>query len=667
MANTIFYMLTAMLVGMIFTVISYALGMALIPARSTEDKNQKMADAMIAPVLGFSAYLVVVNFLYQLSIPYVLVTIIVLLLSILIIVPKRKKIAPPKEFPWFYIAISFVLSFVTIYAVFPKMIDGGLYFPPSSYDHARIALVDSVEKNGLPLLAPWITNGGEFVPVGYHYGIHVLMGYIADLTKIDNFIVASAVQYVIAEVTILLIGALAVIVSKKRDSLYFMLLLLISSSALVGIFENVVPAGDRFGFWPFWYNLIWCPHHCIAASMVIVMILLVEELLNSSTRKDSLMISVLIGLATAASAYCSIYSGAIAVLFYIVAFFVYMIFDSKLKDDFKRKFWYFMLSVAVGVLLALPYLIDLIKNALHVPTFEFGYVPFIPTEEGMLAPIIMFLKMYLLYLPIRIGVQYIFGFIGIIGFIIIFVNRKRKRIAEPGDEFLMRLVTFAIISFVIVFFIHSSIYSNDFGWRTIIPAKYIGIAFGSSLLMRVYSKLRDRKLLKVALGLVLVILSFWDIDREVGQILIQRDDYPELHMELANIRDGWVELQEHTDENDIVLCSVDDYPEIFPDWGSGTPNYMFSFYANRYSLMGDYPYAVTSGASLGQDKIDELHSRISLFFEGDPKEEEVDYFADTEKVKAIFVVKQDGLFDNEGSIRSRYPHMVEGECYKIYY
>ena len=83
--------------------------------------------------------------------------------------------------------------------------------------------------------------------------------------------------------------------------------------------------------------------------------------------------------------------------------------------------------------------------------------------------------------------------------------------------------------------------------------------------------------------------------------------------------------------------------------------------------MGDYPYAVTSGASMGRDRIDELHSRVSEFFEGNPTEEEVDYFADTEKVKAIFVVKQDGLYTNEGSIRSRYPQMIEGRNYKIYY
>lgn len=668
MANTILDMLIAMLMGMVITIFNYALGMALLPARATEDKDRGMIYAMIAPTLGFSVGLAVVNFLYQLSSPDILVTIVLFLSSMLIIVPKRKKIVPPKEFPWLYIVISLVLSFVTIYAVSPKIIDGGLYFPRSAYDHARIALVYSIEKNGLPLLAPWSTNMGELIPVGYHYGIHVLMGYIADLTEMDNMVVASAVHWAIAETTILLIGALTVIVSKKRDSLYTSLLLLVSSSASFGILEKTVPAGERFGFWTFLDNLIWSPHHFVAASMVIVLIMLVEELMVSSTRRDSLLVSALIGLTAAASAYCSIYSGAIAVLFYIVAFFINMIFDSKLRDDFKRKFWYFMLSVAVGALLALPYLIDLIKNALHVPTFEFGYVPFIPTEEGMLAPVIMFFKMYLLYLPIRLGVQYIFGFIGIIGFIAIFINRKRKRITEPGDEFITRLVTFAIISFVIIFFIHSSIYSNDFGWRTVIPAKYIGIAFGSSLLTWVYGKLRERKLpIKIALGLVLVIMCFGDFDKEVKQVIIQRDDYHELHIELADIRDGWEELQKHTDENDIVLCAVDNYPEIFPDWGSGTANYMFSYYADRYSPMGDYPYAVTSGASMGQDRINELHTRISKFFDGNPKEEEVDYFADIEKVKAVFVVRQDGLFDDEGSIRDRYPHVVEGKNYKIYY
>ena len=668
MAGTILDMLTALLVGMVVIIICYALGMALLPERLTENKDRGIPYAMIAPVLGFSVLIVVVNFLYQLSFSDLWVTAVLFPASILIIFLKRKKLTLPKSFPWLYIAIVTLLSCVVIYAVFPKMIDGGLYFTPSAYDHSRIALVNSIEKNGLPLLAPWSTNNGELIPVAYHYGIHVFMAYIADLIEMDCFVVAAGIHFVISVATILLIGAFTLIVAKKRKLLYVSLLLFISSSGAFGIFENVVQAGDRFGFWIAFDNLIWSPHHVIAAVMVLILILLAEELLSCDSKKDSLVVASLIGIVTAASAYCSVYSGAIAVFSYIVVFFIGMIFDYRLREDFKRKFWYFALSVVVGGSLALPYLIDLIKNASDVSAVQFGYAPYLPIQEGAFGALMMLLKMYLAYLPIRIGAQYIFGLIAIVGFVFLYFNKKRKEVIDASDAFKMRLATFTIFSFAIIFFIHSSIYSNDFGWRTIFAAQYIGIAFGSALLGRVIGWLRGKKLpIKIAVGLVLLIMCFGDADRPINEILVQKDDYHELHIELADIKEGWEELQKYTDENDIVLCAVDNYQEIFPEMGSGSGNYMFSYYANRYSPMGDYPYAVTGGISMGQDKIDELHSRISAFFDGNPTEEEVNYFADTEKVKAIFVVKQDGLYTEEGSIRSRYPHMIEGRNYKIYY
>ena len=85
MASIIFDMLTALLVGMVVIIICYALGMALLPERLTENKDRGIPYAMIAPVLGFSVLIVVVNFLYQLSFSDLWVTAVLFPASILII------------------------------------------------------------------------------------------------------------------------------------------------------------------------------------------------------------------------------------------------------------------------------------------------------------------------------------------------------------------------------------------------------------------------------------------------------------------------------------------------------------------------------------------------------------------------------------------------------
>ena len=176
------------------------------------------------------------------------------------------------------------------------------------------------------------------------------MAYIADLIEMDCFVVAAGIHFVISVATILLIGAFTLIVAKKRKLLYASLLLFISSSGSFGVLGNIVQDGDRFGFWTAFDNLIWSPHHVIAAVMVLILILLAEELLSCDSKKDSLVVASLIGIVTAASAYCSVYSGAIAVFSYIIVFFIGMIFDYRLREDFKRQFLYFALSVVSSAL-----------------------------------------------------------------------------------------------------------------------------------------------------------------------------------------------------------------------------------------------------------------------------------------------------------------------------
>ena len=111
-------------------------------------------------------------------------------------------------------------------------------------------------------------------------------------------------------------------------------------------------------------------------------------------------------------------------------------------------------------------------------------------------------------------------------------------------------------SVAIIFIIHSSIYSNDFGWRTIFAAQYIGIAFGSALLGRVIGWLRGKKLpIKIAVGLVLLIMCFGDADRPINEILVQKDDYHEtLKLENNKYNNGDLLLYTFGNKNTFSCC-----------------------------------------------------------------------------------------------------------------
>ena len=82
--------------------------------------------------------------------------------------------------------------------------------------------------------------------------------------------------------------------------------------------------------------------------------------------------------------------------------------------------------------------------------------------------------------------------------------------------------------------------------------------------------------------------------------------------------------------------------------------------------MGDHAYAITSGARLGADRLQRLRQTVTSFFAGNLTAEETDYIVDVQKVKALLVTPQDGLYYHEGALRGRYPRLIEGKNFKVY-
>lgn len=72
---------------------------------------------------------------------------------------------------WGGILAALIISFLIIHAVLPLFTDDGIYFSMSAADNTRVCLTNSIIRNGLPPLNPYLTYNGDLIPAYYHFGI----------------------------------------------------------------------------------------------------------------------------------------------------------------------------------------------------------------------------------------------------------------------------------------------------------------------------------------------------------------------------------------------------------------------------------------------------------------------------------------------------------------
>ena len=641
-----------------------AIGLAALPDSLVKQNGgrERLVYFLISPLVGFTVWMLSINFL-SMSLQFNRAMAIAVLAGLAgFVIRQRKKLYFVRDkYCLGFMASTMFFSIVLIYDVYPYILDGGLYFPISAHDHSRIALVDSLVKNGFPLCSPWVTDDGNFIPVAYHFGIHVLMAQLVAVFNTDCLFTCATVVGLTCGITMMALGAITVWLAGDSRSLMFLLLLCASDKFEKGIVHPFVELFVRdsqvFGFWSFVNNAIWGPHHIVAAVMVILIIFSFDKMLDSREKADKGKFAVLIGVSAAASVHCSVYSGGFAAALLAVVALILCGFDKRFRGEVYQHRFYIGGAIIIAAGLSAVFIRYLLKYSGASASLVWGIMPQLKYDGSLLAAVSLIPLVYLVLFPIRLGMGYIFGAVACL------LTRTL-----PDIRFVKLCRYYILFIMAIIFVVHSSIYSNDFGWRVSNPAVFLLMCFGAVLLLRLYERLKKKAKPAAYLFAALLIASdAYFITGSLDLIFFGPDaNTNEEHKEYAEVMEGWRVIRENTDGQDLVLSNPDTYGDFNPPLGDVVGNYHFSYFARRYSPMGDYSYAKTSGVRMGVDRVIKLHDKIARFFAGGPSAEEVAYIAEVQKVKAILVTPRDGLYNNEGALRTKYPRLKAGPHYKVY-
>lgn len=645
-------------------------GMTLFPQalRRAENKN---ALFLVAPLLGVCVWFTLTVGIGVL-LPYNAVYLGCAFAAAAVWILYRRKtlFLPDYSDVWILLAVLILFSMLLADDIAPRKIDGGFYFSPSVYDHVKCAILNSISRHGLPPVNPWLADGGKPLALVYYFGWHAWAAQLPILTNCNAFFAECAMTgFTFAAALSGLAGLTGFCDDKKgRFGIIFLVLLVGFDIGYTDVAEMVVPKSwmsflstpKLSGFWNLYDDFIWAPQHMLAASAVILILGFFFALLKSENAKTSAAYAALLGLLATTAVFTSVYSGVFA----LIAVAVLMLFDYAHKREFRRDFNRILPWLGAAVFLCFALSAAYLK-------FLFSYPPEnAPLAVGMMPCFgeirfwwqypLCFLQFYFLVLPMRLGIIYVFGMIAV------FV---------PGVLPVHPLVNFCkkyvVATFLVIFFIHSTFYSNDFGWRLLSTSNLLLAVFAVFTLHRLYHGIvRCVKKRGIAIAVctpfvaVFLVVSFFDYSVYRESLRYE----PSLHKGFARAVPGWKVVQAHTGKDDLVLCN----PAGFYKLGklaasSESTNVFFSLYAERDTPIADLIFAKCYSEFFPQKKLEERYEKVVAIFAGAPSKSDADYLADDLKTRALLVTPFDGLWENPGAIGSRFPMKEETADFRVYW
>ncbi|MDO4988854.1 MAG: hypothetical protein Q4E17_07535, partial [Synergistes sp.] len=656
-------MLYSFFIELVLLFLNGIVGMALIPdVMRSDNDNEKIVPFMLAPTLGAAVWLSLSVFFGMLfSYNAALLILMAVAFACFVFVRRHRLFFVCDKAALIFVIVSLLFSLLVMYGVMPHKIGSGLYFTESAYDHVRIAIVHSISANGLPPLNPWLADGGKPLVLSYYFGWHAWAAQLSLLFRVRAIDAETIMTGLTALLAVLTIGALCIKLTKRKMSLFFAVLLLCASSITDAQLKFLLPKAlyDIFSvpylyYWSFLDNVLWGPHHEFSASVVLLVIYLYTLLLKNRDKKRSFTLALLLGVLAAASFFTSVYAGTFALFFFVLMMIPVYATDRKLGKDFNASFVFQLLAAAFALLLFAQFFYYMLQYYPETSPLVLEICPYYIPVSGFTQIVKHWCWFYLFVLPCRISLPYVLG----IAALLIPGVLPDNRFVKLGKYF-----TFLLLS--VIFFIHSSFYSNDFGWRTPTAAYMFCIIFASVLSVKIYDRLKRSGRIYANIFIVLFIsfpLFFHSCFTE--QLISAKGD-PKLHTAFAGAAKGWRVVRKHTGKNELVMCNPESFKDMPNKINGVYTNIFFSFYADRYTPLADLIFSKCYSEYYSEKKLEERYANAVKFFAGDPSAEDVAYAADVQKVKAFLITPYDGLWERIGALETRYRKVSETEYYRV--
>ena len=574
--------------------------------------------------------------------------------------------------------IMFITAAGVAYAIIPVEIDGSLYFNQNAYDHVRCSIADAISRNGLPPRSPFLADNGVPVPLAYYFGWNALTAQLCIIFGTQQLFAEITTAFITTFVSVMLLAAITYHFSGRKNSVLWLAALAIFNpntaefitSHLPKAVNNIIFTEVYSGFWGFLSNCIWSPHHTLAAAFITADVFLFSAMLRK--RDFSFDYPLIIGVIGAGSFFCSVYAGIFGAIFFGLSLFVFWLTNVNARRLLNSRLLPTFLCAAIALAISGPYVKYLSDFPPAQPPLAFGIPPSYQ-YSGAISAAYAFIHFFFITLPLRWGVIYL---LGLYSLFVGFSFSKQSRDKDWLTPLFFKGLT--LTSLFAVFICHSTFYTNDFGWRSVMPAYNVLLIFSavfadSSAVKMLSHKGLARSAKSTAVVTILIIYCAAVAPEVWNTVLHDKvTAKPEIHQSFTEAVKGWEEVRNLTGKQELVLCNPVGFQDMNiiniikdEEGNSCSVNIFQLLYAGRDTPISDLVFAKCYSEFYDEQKLKSRYKKVYRIFNGKVTSKDGDYLANELCVKALLITQRDKLWGATDTLLNRYTIVSDKKNYKI--
>ena len=550
-----------------------------------------------------------------------------------------------------------LLAMAPAASVLPKVTDSGVTLSASIFDHSKVALIDEMIRAGVPPANPFFDEAGMPGGVAYYYLWHFGAALVAVLTGLTGWEADAALSGFTAFASLLMMIGLVLRLGGRLPA-GLVVVALAATASLRPLLGELAPQatsaviGEASGLGGWLFQIAWAPQHVASATVVVLACLMLVEV----ARRGGWFAPVVLGLLAAAGFECSVWVGGIvfALAAALIASWLLWSLPAPKRAGFVRR----VLAAAIlAAAISLPFL----RDQLAAAEARTAGSPIVVSPVAVLGPFLdPFVRRlldvpayWLVLLPVEFAAFYPAGLIGLFTLL-------GDRQARIEDRQVVRAVGLLTAASLVVGWLLRSVVAdnNDLGWRAVLPAVLLLIAFAAVAISR--WPLGAARLC-AGLAAVGALLTLPD-----ALPLLREDFYasptPDERL-LAATPPLWRAVRRHTAPNERVA----DNPRFLDDMTPWPANISWALMANRRSCYAGNELAIAF-APIPAARRDAVEAQFARVFAGAPEADDIRQLADRFHCDVIVVTPQDGAWRRDPFAPGEVYRLVEArpDAWRIY-